>query len=257
MSFYLRRLQTINFRNLSNDIIDFSPHINCITGDNGHGKTNILEAVYLLANRRSFRKKAGFAQYVGVDSERLEINLSAVISDGKRDCVYTGKLFPDETNWSMDAHRIRKNYPLKAVFISPFDSNSFHTSKSFRREWFDHHIAMVYPEYKKILSRYFKALKFKNSLLASYRNQSDTELDIIDCEISSCIQKIINGRNRFLSQIKRGFVSTFKKIFSEEHDLQIVLESPFCGKNEQEITKILDENRFKRQKDRVFLLWNT
>ena len=248
MNFHLRRLQTINFRNLSSNIINFSPHINCITGENGHGKTNILEAVYLLANRRSFRKNAGFAQYVGVDSERLEVNLSSIISNGIRDCAYTGRLLPYENCWSLDTRRIRKDYPLKAVFISPFDSNTFHTSKTFRRDWFDHHIAMIDPGYKKVLSRYFKALKFKNSLLVTRPKQLDAQLNIIDNELSACIEKITMGRIRFLSQMADEFERIFHCIFSSDHSLEIILKSPFYGKEEREIAKILNNTRLNDKK---------
>ena len=248
MSFHLSKLQAINFRNLSSDIIDFSPHINCITGENGHGKTNILEAVYLLANRKSFRKNTGFAQYVGVDSEKPEIELHSVISDGTHEYAYTGRLLPNEACWSMNTRRIRKDHPLKAVFISPFDSNTFHTHKTFRREWFDHHIAMVYPEYKKILSRYTKALKFKNSLLFTYPGRQEAQLDIIDHELSSCIVKITMARCRFISQIAEGAKNTFYQIFSREHRLEIILNSPFYGKNEQEVITILGNTRPKDKK---------
>jgi recombinational DNA repair ATPase RecF len=47
----------------------FSDGINCIFGKNGNGKTNILEAIYYLINRKSFRKKTGFPQLLSMDSE--------------------------------------------------------------------------------------------------------------------------------------------------------------------------------------------
>ena len=50
----LFRFKVENYRNLSNDVIEFSRGINCIFGNNGNGKTNILEAVYYLVNRKSF-----------------------------------------------------------------------------------------------------------------------------------------------------------------------------------------------------------
>ncbi|MCY4524849.1 MAG: DNA replication and repair protein RecF [Halobacteriovoraceae bacterium] len=248
MSFRLSKLKTINFRNLSSDIIHFSPHINCITGDNGHGKTNILEAVYLLANRKSFRKNAGFPQYVGLDSEKMEIEISSVLSDGAREFSYSGRILPHEVGWWMDSRKIYREYPLKVILINPFDSNSFHTQKGFRRDWFDHHIGLIDPEYKKVLSRYNKALKFKNSLLFTSPPHIEPQLSIIDRELSSSMEQIADARSRFITQINGCFENIFHQIFSREHRLEIILNSPFYGKNKEEITEILLKNR---QKDKI------
>ena len=53
-SVVLKKIQVNNFRNLSNDIVEFSNKINCIFGENGNGKTNLLEAIYYLSNKKSF-----------------------------------------------------------------------------------------------------------------------------------------------------------------------------------------------------------
>lgn len=52
----LKKISCQNFRNLSNDIFEFVPGINCILGDNGNGKTNLLEAIFYLTNKNLFVK---------------------------------------------------------------------------------------------------------------------------------------------------------------------------------------------------------
>ena len=59
----VEKLQVTNFRNLEDQIITFSPGINCILGENGNGKTNVLEALHVLATKKSFRKNTGFPPF--------------------------------------------------------------------------------------------------------------------------------------------------------------------------------------------------
>lgn len=66
----ISKLKVENFRNLSGDVIEFSNGINCILGENGNGKTNILEAVHYLSTKKSFRKNASFPQMLSFDCEQ-------------------------------------------------------------------------------------------------------------------------------------------------------------------------------------------
>ena len=65
----ITRLQVKNFRNLEDQVVNLSKGINCIFGDNGNGKTNVLEAIYFLATKKSFRKNCKFPQILSIDSE--------------------------------------------------------------------------------------------------------------------------------------------------------------------------------------------
>ena len=241
MNSCIRKLRTVNFRNLAPDIIEFSPFINCISGENGHGKTNILEAVSLLINRKSFRKNAGFPQYLGMDGEKPVIELISVIDWNDKQYSYTGVLTANESKWSMNSRPVQKNLPLRTIFINPFDSNSFHLQKDFRRKWFDHHIGLIDSSYRKILGRYNKALVFKNALLK--KGSGERQIDVIDRELASNIRKITIRRMEFIHSVSSHYKDIFRKIFSEEHSLEIFLDSVFSGKNEEEIEKILRENR--------------
>ncbi len=77
----ISKLQVSNFRNLESNIIDFSPNINCIFGENGNGKTNILEAIFYLIKRKSFRKNASFPQMLGLDGENTEISFQSLFHE--------------------------------------------------------------------------------------------------------------------------------------------------------------------------------
>jgi len=91
MDVKLHKLQVTNFRNLSDDIFEFSDNINCIFGDNGNGKTNILEAIHYLINRKSFRKNTSFPQIISIESEKPEIIFSSILKQEGNLFPYTGK----------------------------------------------------------------------------------------------------------------------------------------------------------------------
>ena len=118
-SFKISKLQVTNFRNLQPDIIEFNSGINCILGENGNGKTNILEALHVLSTRKSFRKNTGFPQFLGIDCEKPEIIFSSVfLDDQETKLSITGKMDSNSTHWFVDGHPMKKKIDLKLVFIT-------------------------------------------------------------------------------------------------------------------------------------------
>ena len=141
------------------------------------GKTNILEAVHVLATNKSFRKNAGFPQYLGMDGEKPEIIFSATFEAGRNPFLisYTGKIQEGRVQWFCDGKPIKRGDKINVVFINPFDSYGFHNVSQERRYWFDRHISMLDAEYKSSLYKYKRLLRFRNNLLketpGSYREQ--------------------------------------------------------------------------------------
>lgn len=244
----ISKLRVENFRNLTGDIIEFSNGINCILGENGNGKTNILEAVHYLSTKKSFRKNTSFPQMLSFDCEQPEILFSSIWNDGEKDISYSSKVRNKSSEWYLNNGPVKKKPNIKTVFISPFDSFNFMNSKSFRRDWFDTYISLVDPIYKKELKKYQDSLRFKNSLLSKKPKHFREQIEIIDPEIANLSVVITNKRLDFLSKIKNYTKETFKNIFSEEHILTIKLESKFQRLSAENILNIFNENR---QKDEI------
>ena len=123
----ISRLQVQNFRNLYPEVVEFGPGINCIVGRNGNGKTNILEAIYFLSTKKSFRKKAGFPQLLSIDGEKPEIIISSVFKDHENNLIpLTARLENQSSSWFLSGKQIKRKPPIKVVFINPFDSYNFH-----------------------------------------------------------------------------------------------------------------------------------
>lgn len=237
----LEKIQVSNFRNLKNEIIEFGPNINCILGDNGNGKTNILEAVYVLATRRSFRKNASFPQFLGMDGEKPEIIFSSVINDGKRSISYSGKIETLGSNWFLDGRPAKKKPDLSAIFLNPFDSYAFHNTPSFRRNWFDGHLSLLNREYKKVLNQYNQALRFRNTLLAKRPSHYLEQIGAIDIDFAKYSTFLTRERVRFLEDLRPFCAQTFQEIFCSQHEIDFQLDGRYINLSPEAVVLKLQE----------------
>lgn len=168
----LESLETQNFRN-ANGKISCEQNLNIITGDNGHGKTNWLEAIYLLATTKSFRT-AKLQETIAFDQDlsfvrglvkqsaeinrslqvTLEGNLKTLSLNGKREAVtrYLGQ--------------------LHAVIFTASELEIVRGTPDARRKFLDGGIVAIYPAFVQTLHDYNRVLKQKNSLLQSARDNN-------------------------------------------------------------------------------------
>jgi len=242
----LKKLQLTNFRNLNSEIIEFSPNINCIFGENGNGKTNLLEGIYFLINRRSFKKNINFSQILSMDAGESEIRLMAIFEEINKELIsYSGKYNTEHSIWYANGFISKKKMPIETVFINPFDSHAFHTTASFRRDWFDRHISMFDIEYKFALKKYIEILKFRNTLLAKKPAKFREQIAAIDPELILQAETLVRLRLSFIEKIQNQFTETFKKIFSQSHLLRIALDTKLVQPYAKNFHRILEENKLK------------
>ena len=242
MSYWIEKLQVTNFRNLLPDIVTFSPGINCILGENGNGKTNLLEAIHVLTLRKSFRKNTSFPQYLGFDGEQPEIIFSSTFTSYEKERFsYSVKLLPSSGQYFLDGKPVKKKPDFKLVFINPFDNYNFHTTASFRRQWFDQHLSQLDREYKISLKQYHNRLKFRNTLLTKKPSQYAQQIAAIDPDIAEQSVILTQKRIQFLEDLYPFCHQTFKDIFSEEHDLELKLQTRVGGMNSDQILRMLNE----------------
>jgi len=240
--YQLEKFQIINFRNLNNDIIDFSSGINCIFGQNGNGKTNLLEAIYFLINHKSFRKNTSFQQIISVECEQPEIIFSSVIKTDNEKISYNGKVTNENSTWYQDNKQTKKKINLETIFINPFDSFSFHTTPSFRRNWVDTHLSKLSPEYKKILSKFNTCLRFRNTLLVKKPAMYKDQIKSINIQLAEYSFILTRERKQFLKDIKEYCDLTFKIIFKESHNLELELDSQFYNSSQDEILEFYNNS---------------
>ncbi len=244
------RVRAQNFRNLDADVIELSPGMNCVFGANGNGKTNLLEAVYYLTNRKSFRKNTGFPQLLSVEGVEPQILLSAAFSADDEELVaLSGKITGDDEEWWLNNKPEKPRLKAQSVFVNPFDSYAFHTSSTFRRTWVDTHLSQLDKEYKATLNRFQKSLRFRNSLLAlGPSSQNKVQLMALDQDFSALSAFLVNSRNRWLGSLSEFITPTFREIFDEVHELRLEIDSPFKDWSEKQFFehyRITENNDFE------------
>ena len=163
---YVSSIRLRNYRNYENQIINFDRGMNIVIGNNGEGKTNLLEAIYLLSTTRSHR----------VDDNRELIRFDSEFGSVEGNVVFNNQ----SSRLSVVVHKkgktlminnnpVRKNSEfigkLNAVLFAPDDMNLFDDSPKIRRRLFDIEIGKLYSIYMYSLSNYLKYLKERNNYL--------------------------------------------------------------------------------------------
>lgn len=158
---FLNKIRLINFRSFTELTLDSLTKINCLIGDNGTGKTNLLEGIYLLSSNKGFRtsdKKElsryhseGFFLQGNFEDEIIE----RAITEKKQKLTINEQPIP--------AYELRTHNPI--VAFSPSDIFLTIGGSETRRRFFDAAIALRDNHYSEYLSTYERALRQRNSSL--------------------------------------------------------------------------------------------
>jgi len=162
---HLAHLRLRDFRNYVRLETDLGPGFHLLLGDNAQGKTNILEAVYLIATLRSFRGVGG-AQMVRHGQKGYFVG-SRVVGQGDHET----KMYwsPRERNLSLDNRPVRKLTEylgvLRTVVFCSEDALLVKGPGRARRRFMDLLLSQTHPTYLPLLQRYARALRSRNALL--------------------------------------------------------------------------------------------
>ena len=227
---YLKKISLFNYKNFSEASFDFDTKINCLVGKNGVGKTNILDAIYHLANGKSYFNplavqniKHGEDFFV-VDgefekNERAEQILCSLKKGQKKILKRNSKLyekFSDHIGF------------IPLVIISPGDTNLIVEGSETRRKFIDNVISQLDNSYLQQLIKYQKVITQRNVLLKYFALnhvfENDT-LSIYNLQLDSLGQAIFEKRKQFLA----NFIPIFNKyhfdITNGAETVQLVYQS--------------------------------
>lgn len=199
----VNNLQLINFRNYTKKQIDFE-RFTLIVGENGVGKSNIIEAIYFLSVGKSFRadtdgEMISYGQSVAHVIGRTEDDeLKIIINDGS--LKVARKKF--EVN-GVARRMIDATGKIKAVIFSPTDMELVTGSPNKRRKYLDFVLSSVNREYRRCLQAYEKGLRQRNKLLDLIREGSAarTQLFFWDKTLIKNGQYITDCRKEFLELV--------------------------------------------------------
>jgi len=163
---YIQKLYLRHFRNYSEVDVSFSQDVNLIRGNNAQGKTNLLEALYLLGTGRSFRTPhlkemiQNDASFFFIEAEFLKDGIAQHIR-----LSFDGEIKKLDYNNTSYAHFSNLLGLLPIVLLAPEDVLLITGAPAERRRFLDIHLAQSDPLYVYHLTRYHKAVKHRNFLL--------------------------------------------------------------------------------------------
>jgi DNA replication and repair protein RecF len=240
----INQFKVENFRNIQPALINFSEKINVIIGNNGNGKTNLLEAIHYLFRGKSFRKKNTFPQMLSSDCVKSEIIFNASFQKDKKDQYLSGVQNYKNGNFFLN-NKKSPRCKLPMVFISPHDAFLFFNDSSFRKDKVHFLFSSLSKDYKESLSLYTKTLKQKNSLLKGTIKADLKLLEIYNQDLARLTCFLTKKKQEIISTVNPYLKNVFGKIFSESFNLKIQLKTNFNQLTENEIFKIFNKNTQK------------
>lgn len=225
---FIDNLALNHFRNYESAEISFSHGINILYGDNAQGKTNILEAIYMLATTRSHRgskdreiiKFGEDESHIRADirkhdiSHRIDMHLRKSKSKGA----------------AIDMIPIRRSNELfgmvNIVLFSPEDMTIIKDSPAERRRFMDMELCQLNKIYYSDLSNYNKVLNQRNNLLKqiSFDKSQTDMLSVWDSQLADYGIKIIKYRNNFIEMLNEIIPDIHSRLTSGKEKLKLVYE---------------------------------
>ena len=237
-------LSLMNFRNYETLNISFG-NINIIYGLNGSGKTNIVEAIYMLALTKSFR----------INNDKI------MIKKGKIKAKIKGNVLKknDENEFGVEISNDGKIVTINGekqdkvsdyvsrinvILFNPSDTRLIDDAPSERRKMLNIEISQIYKEYLVVLTNYQRILKQRNFYIRGmYINGSYTSeyLDILTKKLVEFGKVICKYRQDFIDNINKYIKSNYEKIFGSG-TLKIRYVSTFKNKSEDDLIKRFKDN---------------
>ncbi|MCW3104316.1 MAG: recF protein [Bacteroidetes bacterium] len=213
---HLKKLSILNFKNYPEAALTFSRRVNCFTGNNGEGKTNILDAIHYLSFCKSFFNPID-SQNIMHDEPFFLIQGQYELNDSEEE-IYCGQ----KRNQKKQFKRNKKEYQRLAdhiglfplVMISPADSELITEGSESRRKFMDSVIAQFDREYLEHLISYNKILSHRNAVLKQFGDSGKFDrdsLEIWDEQLIAYAEKVFLKR--------REFINSFIPIFQRYYEL--------------------------------------
>ncbi len=240
----LTNIKLKNFRNYDKLDLKFSNNYNIFYGNNGSGKTNLVEAIYLLALTKSFR----------VNDDKLMIKI------GEKELSVEGKIKTKvKTNYKVLINDTSKNVlidsgkpnsmgdyvaKINVILFNPEDVNLINNTPNERRKLLNIEISKMYKEYFLLLNTYNKILKHRNAYLKDVSTRENISFEYLDVLTSKLIEiglKIRNYRDLFIKDINKYISKIYKDIFGYGF-LKVKYVSEFMNKDALKLSELFAKN---------------
>lgn len=236
---YLRKLSLTNFKNYEQTDLEFSPRINCFVGNNGVGKTNILDAIHYLSLTKSF--------FNNIDSisirhgEDYFIINGTFIKNDEEDNIFCAFQRQKQKVMKKNGKEYQRmsdhigKYPV--VMISPADSTIITEGSEERRRFMNKIISQYNIEYLDSALQYTKALQQRNKLLKEFKStgQFDNDaLTIWDSQLVKYGKYVFHERELLTNELIPVFQEHYSGISSTREKVELAYQSHLADCNYEE-----------------------
>ena len=215
---YLANLKLNNFKSYADFEADFCPNVNCLVGNNGVGKSNMLDAIYYLSFSKgcfsstdvpNIRQGEGYfaihGRYMMGEDEKEEVTVACVLKSGQQKQMrWNGKAYG-----SLGDHIGR----LPLVMVSPYDQQIITGGSETRRRFVDGVLSQTDRGYLSHLMHYQRAVEQRNRLLKQFyddRCWDEAAIGVWDEQMVRNGEVLYEGRKEFM----KGFVPLFDEYYA-------------------------------------------
>jgi DNA replication and repair protein RecF len=234
---YLKKLSLVNFKNYEQAQLQFCPTVNCITGNNGEGKTNILDAIHYLSVCKSYFNPAD-TQNIKHDQQLFVIQGEFSLNEHDNTEIYCAQ----KKGQKKIFRKNKKDYEKLAdhigliplIMISPSDTDLITDGSEIRRKFIDSIISQYNKLYLDKLIEYNKTLVQRNMLLKQFAEKqyfNKDLLEVYDEQLSSAGQFIYAQRVEFINSFTGLFAKYYAYISNSKEQVNIEYKSDLYNHN--------------------------
>lgn len=246
---HLNRLSLLNFKNIREAQLDFSPRINCFVGDNGTGKTNLLDAIHYLSMCKSAFGLSD-SQCVRHGDEGFVVNGIYGTPNGRNEtivCTYQRGNAKKLSRGGKEYEKLSDHIGLlPIVMIAPSDTALINESGEERRRYLNSLISQLDRDYLSALIRYNHILAERNKLLKNQGTANFNEiLEVFDMQLAALGTALHKRRRELIEELAPLVAQAYLKLSEDREQVELTYRSEL---NETPMDELL---RLTRTKDLV------
>lgn len=223
----LQKIVISDFRNIELQELEFSPNVNCISGNNGEGKTNLLDAIYYLSMTKSafatsdrYNFRHGTEEFSIAGTYRMENGLSsrfALAMSAKGD----KKVKRDDKAYQKVSEHVGV---LPVVMVSPSDVSMVSESGDERRRFVNAVLSQMDREYMNSMQQYNRLLLQRNKMLKEM-DVDRSLLEVIDMRMAALADPVYKARRQFVEDLRPVVAEYYKALSGDSEEVDIQYES--------------------------------
>lgn len=231
----------INVRNIKQASISFG-HTNLLVGDNAHGKTSVLEALFLLAFTKSHRTNK---EKEMIHHNESMSHIQATVESQNYQTTYQIDL-DEHKKTSINNNLITKvsDYVgnISLIMFSPDDIQIIKGEPSLRRRFFDMDVGQVNKYYLHELIMYRQLLKRRNEQLKITKSKTDEYLIVITERIALYGEQIVEKRKEFIGELNPFIQDVHRVLSQSDEKLEIRYQPKYAGRLFQDLMDKVDQD---------------